>query len=100
VALRDQEIRQLAEIERGLTEGDPRFAATVRKLNARRPRVPRAVRNALVLLATYLVGLTTVIAGTWWSSVVLLALGAVITAAMPVLVGWRACRTWRQERAG
>jgi hypothetical protein len=100
VALRDQEIRQLAEIERGLTEGDPRFAATVRKLNARRPRVPQAFRNALVLLATYLVGLTTLIVGTWWSSVVLLALGAVITASMPVLVGWRGYQAWRQERAG
>jgi DUF3040 family protein len=100
VALRDQEIRQLAEIERGLTEGDPRFAATVRKLNARRPRVPRAFRNALVLLATYLVGLITLIAGTWWSSVVLLVLGAVITASMPVLVGWRACQVRREERAG
>ncbi|HEX6340676.1 DUF3040 domain-containing protein [Umezawaea sp.] len=100
MALRDQEIRQLAEIERGLTEGDPRFAATVRKLNGRTSRVPRAVRGVLVLLATYLVGLAVIVLGTWWSSVVLVAVGAVVTASMPALVAYRAYRAWRRERAG
>jgi Protein of unknown function (DUF3040) len=100
VALRDQEIRQLAEIERGLTEDDPRFASTVRKLNGRRPAVPRAVRDVLVLLATYLVGLTTIVLGVWWSLAILVALGAVVTASMPVLVGWQALLKVREERAG
>ncbi len=100
MALRDQEIRQLAEIERGLTEGDPRFASTVRKLNGRRPAVPRAVGDVLVLLATYVVGLATIVLGVWWSSVIIVALGAVVTASMPVLVAWRALLKWREERAG
>ncbi|MCS7478465.1 DUF3040 domain-containing protein [Umezawaea endophytica] len=100
MALRDQEIRQLAEIERRLTEGDPRFAATVRKLNGRRPRAPRAVRDVVVLLATYLVGLAVIVLGTWWSSVVVVAVGAVVTASLPVLVGYRAFHAWREDRAG
>lgn len=98
VALRDQDRRQLAEIEYNLVEGDPRFAATVRTLNSRLGRASRAVRFAVAVLATYVVGLTTVICGMLLSSAVLMALGAVTTASMPVAVGWRSWREGRRAR--
>lgn len=99
MALRDQEKRQLAEIEQGLAADDPKFVATVRKLSARVHRASRLLRNILVLLATYLVGLTTIVGGVWLSAVVLVVLGAVITASMPVLIGWRAYRKWVTGRS-
>jgi hypothetical protein len=93
VALRDQEKRQLAEIEQGLVDDDPKFVATVRKLNAKVPRASRLLRNVLVLLATYLVGLATIVGGVLLSSAVVIVLGALITASMPVRIGWWAYRS-------
>lgn len=92
MALRDQEKRQLAEIEHGLAQEDPRFAATLNKLNAKVHPLSALIRATALLLATYLVGLTTIVGGVWLSSAFLVVLGAAVTASMPVLVTWK---VWR-----
>ena len=93
MGLPDHEARALAQIERQLIDDDPRFVA---RLNRTRSwlRIPRRVLFALALCLTYAVGLVTVIAGVALPSVVLVAIGAVVTAAFPVVVGVRA---WRER---
>ncbi|WNV86202.1 DUF3040 domain-containing protein [Umezawaea sp. Da 62-37] len=92
MALSDAEKRQLEAIEQELVLGDPKFAAKVGRFNSRAVWTTRLLRNVLILLGTYVVGLTVMICGVWLSSVAVIALGALVTASMPVLVGWRACR--------
>ncbi|WP_153278094.1 hypothetical protein [Saccharothrix syringae] len=50
---------------------------------------------ALALLATYVLGLLALIAGVTASSVTLIVLGALVTAAFPIAV---ATRAWRDRR--
>ncbi|MFD9733255.1 DUF3040 domain-containing protein [Umezawaea sp. NPDC059074] len=93
--LGDRERRQFEAIEQGLVDGDPKFAAKMRRLDSEAPRMVRLLRDVLVLLATYVIGLSTIVAGVWLSSIVLVVFGAVVTAGLPVLVGWRAYRDYR-----
>ena len=44
------------------------------------------------MIATYLTGLTLVVAGAQVASVPVIALGALLTAAVPVATGWQAWR--------
>ncbi|MET1072653.1 MAG: DUF3040 domain-containing protein [Umezawaea sp.] len=100
MALSDAEKRQLEAIEQALVLGDPKFAAKVGRFGSGAWWKTRLLRNVLVLLGTYVVGLITVIGGVWLSSVVLVVLGALVTASMPVLVGWRAVRErWAASRS-
>ncbi|MEU4445952.1 DUF3040 domain-containing protein [Actinosynnema sp. NPDC050801] len=94
MALQDHEERALAEIEQQLADDDPRFVA---RLGRKRSwiRTSRRVAHAAALVSTYLVGLLVVIAGVTLPSVVLIVLGAAVTAAFPVLT---ATRAWRGRR--
>ena len=95
MALGDRERQQLQEIEQGLAASDPEFVAKVKRLNSGVPRGARLLRSALVLLATYVVGLAAMVCGVWLSAAVLIVLGAAVTAGPAVLVGWRACAEHR-----
>lgn len=97
MGLTDQEARALAQIERHLNDDDPRFVARLGRARSWL-RIPRRVLVAVALCLTYSVGLVTVIAGVTASSalwsVVLVAIGSAITAAIPTVVGVRA---WRRR---
>jgi hypothetical protein len=97
MGLTDQEARALAQIERHLNDDDPRFVARLARARSWL-RIPRRVLLAVALCLTYAVGLVTLIAGVTSSSapwsVVLIAIGSAITAAIPTVVGVRA---WRRR---
>lgn len=97
--LGDRERKLLAAIEQGLVDSDPKFVAKVRRLSSEVPWRTRFLRDALVLLATYVIGLSTVIAGVWVSSAILVVVGAVVTAGLPVLVAWRAYQQHRVRKS-
>jgi hypothetical protein len=93
MALRDDEKRQLAEIEHRLAEDDPRFAA---KLSVD-PKTAGALRKAMLValvLATWVVGLTIIVLGVALSLPILVVVGAPVVAAVPVRIGWLA---WRER---
>ncbi|MFC3895253.1 DUF3040 domain-containing protein [Lentzea rhizosphaerae] len=90
MAARDFEKRQLAEIEQHLAEESPELAQKLAALGS--AGAPRGIRPALVVIATYLAGLTLVVAGVQVSSVLVIVLGALLTAAVPVATGWQAWR--------
>ncbi|WP_367127688.1 DUF3040 domain-containing protein [Saccharothrix sp. HUAS TT1] len=94
MGLREHEQRALAQIQQQLADDDPRFAARLTRGRAVL-RVPRRVLLGAVLVGTYVLGLLGIVVGTALSSPLLIALGAVVTAALPVRV---AARAWRERR--
>lgn len=94
MALRDEEIRALAQIQRQLAVEDPRFVARLRRRRSL-IRVPKRVLLAAALLVTYSVGLLGIIIGVTLSSAFFTAVGALVTAGFPVVVARRA---WRSRR--
>jgi hypothetical protein len=87
--MRDEDKQKLAEIEQHLVAEDPKLAAKLSKTN---PEPSSAAVFITKMLATYLTGLTVIVAGVSVSSGLLIVFGAVITATFPVEVGWRAWR--------
>lgn len=90
--MRDHEQRQLDEIERQLTEENPRLArrlATFRPLPA--SSLVAGVVGLFILLTT---GLVIMVVGVQLSAPVVIALGALITAVVPATIGWHATHGW------
>ncbi|XVS61588.1 DUF3040 domain-containing protein [Actinosynnema sp. CA-299493] len=94
MALRDDEKRALAQIQRQLADDDPRFVA---RLSRKRSlfRIPQRVLFTAALLTTYVVGLLAIITGVALSSAFLVVAGALVTAGFPTAV---AVRAWRGRR--
>lgn len=92
MATRDFEKRQLAEIEQNLAEESPELARKLAALGTTGTGARHGVRPIAVVIATYLAGLTLVVAGAQVASVPVIALGALLTAAVPVATGWQAWR--------
>lgn len=94
MGLADREKRALDEIERWLAEEDPKLAA---KLNRPGPRVflTRGTLWVLGVVVAHLVGLLALVSGVTWSSVLVIALGAVVcVSAFGVLL----VRAWRDRQ--
>lgn len=89
--MRDQDKRKLAEIEQHLVEEDPKLAATL--ATSKPPASPTAMFIAR-MLATYMAGLAAIVAGVSASFDILIVVGAVITATVPIEVGYR---SWRHR---
>lgn len=94
MALADHEKRELEEIEQRLFAEDPKFAAKLTKPSVLAFLSGRTVR-LLGGLLVYLCGLLVVIAGVTWSSVPVIALGAVVC--VGVFAGL-VFQTWRSHR--
>lgn len=94
MGLQDHEERALAQIERHLSDDDPRFVARLTRTRSWF-RIPRRVLSAGALVLTYTVGLLTIIAGVTLPSSVLVVIGAAVTAAFPVAVAVRIRRERR-----
>ncbi|SDF42797.1 Protein of unknown function [Lentzea fradiae] len=95
MGLPENEMRQLQEIEDQLAEEDPAFVARLTRTPPPHQRLSRKAMSVVLLLSAYTVGLSTLAGGASVGSVVLIVLGALITAAFPVLVAFRA---WRDLR--
>lgn len=76
--LPENERHELDEIERRLAEDDPKLAARLTN-SAPAIFIPRRTLIAIGVLAAYLAGLITIIAGVTVASIALVLLGAVIT---------------------
>jgi hypothetical protein len=96
MGLPDHEERELAEIEQHLVQDDPRLAARLARGRTGVFALSGRARFVLGVLATYVTGLSTIIAGVTWSSPFLVALGAAVTTSFPVAV---AARAWRDRRS-
>ncbi|PRX47299.1 Protein of unknown function (DUF3040) [Prauserella shujinwangii] len=87
MALRDEEQRQLAEIEQRLVEDDPHLAQRLAKL---RPfALGRAGLVVLSVVAALVVGLIVIATGSELDSPALVVLGAALAAGVPTAVIWR-----------
>lgn len=92
MGLPEDEQRELDAIEQRLAEDDPEFAAKLVKTPPPHHRLPPRVLKLIGLLLIYVVGLVVVITGVSLSSIVLIALGAAVTAFGPVVI---VVQTWR-----
>jgi hypothetical protein len=95
VELPEDEQRALKAIEEHLAEEDPALAARLTRKPPPHYRLPRRVLFIVLLLLTYTTGLALLVTGVALASIVLMVLGAGVTAAFPVLITWRA---WRRAR--
>ena len=95
MGLQDHEARELAEIEQYLIQEDPRLAARLADGTPGWLPLSDPARFILSVLASYMIGLLTLIAGVSVSSGLLILLGAVVTASYPVGV---ATRGWRDRK--
>lgn len=87
MALRDEEQRQLAEIERRLAEDDPRLAQRLSRL---RPFALSSTALAVAaLLVCFVVGLAVVAVGTEIGSLPVGIVGAIVGVGLPTLLIWR-----------
>ncbi|GAA1231289.1 hypothetical protein GCM10009676_12810 [Prauserella halophila] len=86
MGLRDEERRQLAEIERRLGEDDPRLAQSLATL---RPGTARTLWIVAALAALFIVGGVVIAVGAGSGSPVVVAIGVVIAAGVPTAVIWR-----------
>lgn len=93
MGLPEDEQRELDDIEQRLAEDDPTFAAKLAKTPPPYRLLPPRVLRLIGLLLIYVVGLTLVITGVALSSIVLIALGAAVTAFSPVVIVVQAWRT-------
>lgn len=93
MGLAEDERRELEAIEQRLAEDDPTFAAKLVKTPTPHHRLPPRVLKLIGLLLIYVVGLVVVMTGVSLSSIVLIALGAAVTAFSPVAIVVRAWRT-------
>ncbi|QQQ74019.1 DUF3040 domain-containing protein [Saccharothrix sp. 6-C] len=94
MALRDDEKRALAQIQRQLADDDPRFVARLSRKGSLF-RIPRRVLFTAALLTTYAVGLLAIVIGVTLPSALLVIVGALVTAGFPTAV---AVRAWRGRR--
>ncbi|MFS8097457.1 DUF3040 domain-containing protein [Lentzea alba] len=92
MGLPEDEQRELDAIEQRLAEDDPKFAAKLVKTPPPHHRLRPGVLRLIGLLLIYVVGLVLVITGVSLSSIVLIALGAAVTAFSPVAI---VVQTWR-----
>lgn len=97
MGLPEDEQRELDDIEQRLAEDDPKFAAKLVKTPSPHHRLPPRVLKLIGLLLIYVVGLVVVMTGVSLSSIVLIALGAAVTAFSPVAI---VVRTWRTRGNG
>ncbi|SMD18107.1 DUF3040 domain-containing protein [Lentzea albidocapillata] len=95
MGLAEDEQRELDAIERRLAEDDPKFASKLVRTPPPHHRLPPRVLKLISLLLIYVVGLVVVITGVSLSSLVLIALGAAVTAVSPVII---VVQTWRTRR--
>ncbi|GAA1218338.1 DUF3040 domain-containing protein [Prauserella alba] len=86
MGLRDEERRQLAEIERRLGEDDPRLA---QRLATLRPGTSRTLWIVAGLIALFIVGGVVIALGAGAGAPVVVALGVIIAAGVPTAVIWR-----------
>ncbi|MBB3664316.1 MULTISPECIES: DUF3040 domain-containing protein [Prauserella salsuginis group] len=86
MGLRDEERRQLAEIERRLGEDDPRLA---QRLATLRPGTSRMLWIGAGLVALFIVGGVVIALGAGAGAPVVVALGVIIAAGVPTAVIWR-----------
>lgn len=86
MGLRDEERRQLAEIERRLGEEDPRLAQRLARL---RPGAARTLWIVAGLMALFIVGGVVIALGAGGGSPVVVAIGVVVAAGVPTAVIWR-----------
>ena len=93
MTLRDDEVRSLAQIERSLTETDPRLA---RQLAELRPLTPGSV-VALIsgCLAMHASGIVIAVDGAEMDSPVTAVIGAVLATGFPALAVWHLW--WRRR---
>lgn len=92
MGLPEDEQRELDDIEQRLAEDDPAFVAKLAKTPPPHHRLPPRVLRLIGLLLIYVVGLVVVMTGVALSSIVLIALGAAVTAFGPVAIlvqAWR-----------
>jgi hypothetical protein len=93
MALRDDERRKLAEIERELAQADPRLAHRLAELRPlTRGSATALVAGALAMLAS---GLIMMVVGVQLASPVLVVIGALLSAGFPALAGWHLW--WRRR---
>lgn len=93
MATRDFEKRQLAEIERQLSDESPELAQKLAALGTAEATTRYNGKSISAVIALYLAGLTVIIAGVQVSSVLVIVLGAVLTAVVPAVTGWYLWRT-------
>ncbi|MEU6646374.1 DUF3040 domain-containing protein [Saccharomonospora sp. NPDC046836] len=87
MALRDEEQRQLAEIEQRLTKDDPQLAQRLAKLSPLGfSRVGLAVVSMLVL---FVIGLAVIAIGAELSAPAVWSCGIVLAVVVPTLIIWR-----------
>jgi hypothetical protein len=96
MGLQDYEERELAEIEQHLVQDDPRLAARLTGGKTAMFILSGRTRFILSVLATYVTGLLTIIAGVTYESPFLVAFGAAVTMSFPVRV---AARSWRHRHS-
>ncbi|TWH20144.1 DUF3040 domain-containing protein [Prauserella rugosa] len=86
MGLRDEERRQLADIERRLGEDDPRLA---QRLTTLRPGLPRVLWTIAALAALFIAGGVLVAVGTGADAPVVVVLGVVVAVGVPTFIIWR-----------
>lgn len=90
--LPEDEQRQLKQIEEQLAEEDPAFAARLTRKPPAHQRLSRKALFVVLLLLSYVVGLTLLVGGVALESVALTVLGVGVTVTYPVLVTVRGLR--------
>ncbi len=93
MALRDHEQHQLDEIERCLAQENPRLARRFEKFRPM-PAFTFAAA-ALGVLSVFLTGLVTLVVGFGMGSAAPIAVGAVLTTAIPLAIIWFYRCHWR-----
>ncbi|MBB3052620.1 putative membrane protein YgcG [Prauserella isguenensis] len=86
MGLRDEERRQLAEIERRLGEDDPRLD---RRLATLRPGTSRTLWTVVGLIGLFVVGGVVIALGAGAGAPVVVAIGVIVAAGVPTAVIWR-----------
>lgn len=87
MALRDEEQRQLAEIERRLAEDDPGLAHRLERL--RSSVLPGPVRALAGVVLSVVVGLVLAVLGTETGTTAVRLAGLVLATGVPTLIAWR-----------
>ncbi|MCG8922845.1 DUF3040 domain-containing protein [Lentzea sp. CC55] len=90
--LPEDEQRQLKQIEEQLAEEDPAFVARLNRKPLPHHRLSQRALFVVLLLLTYVAGLTLLVGGVALGSVALIVLGVAVTAVYPVLVTVRGVR--------
>lgn len=94
MALRDDEQRRLAEIERGLAEDDPKLAHRLSELGA--DRLPRQILAFIGMMTSFVAGLAVIGFGAKVGMWPLSVLGVVLVVVVPATTTWRVwLREWR-----